>query len=327
MTFERAIDVIIEAPVFTSFTRLGYDVRSRLAHWTDLSSYDLTGRVALITGATSGIGLVAAERLAGCGATVVLLGRDRAKTERVRDQLVASSGNEHLDLVIADMADLDAVRTAAADVRRRHARLDVLVHNAGALTASRQVAPSGIELTVAGQVVGPFLLTALLLDRLRQSAPGRVITMSSGGMYTADLEVDDLQMGDGYKGSHQYARAKRAQVTLNEMWAQRVPATEVVFQAMHPGWADTPGVRDALPTFRKLVGPLLRSPEQGADTLVWLAADDGEPIATSGGFWLDRRMRPIHKLHSTKRSDTVEKRNRLWDWCVDASGIDPSTLP
>ena len=327
MTFEHAIDAIIEAPVFTSFTRLGYDVRSRLAHWTDLSSYDLGGRVVLVTGATSGIGLVAAERLARCGATVVLLGRDRAKTERVRDELAARSGNEHLDVLVADMGDFDAVRTAAADVQRRHARLDVLIHNAGALSATRQVAPSGIELTVASQAVGPFLLTGLLLDRLRHSSPARVITMSSGGMYAADLEVDDLQMGHDYKGSQQYARAKRAQVTLNEMWAHRVPHTEVVFQAMHPGWADTPGVREALPTFRKLVGPLLRSPEQGADTLVWLAGDDHEPLATSGGFWLDRRLRTIHKLPSTKRSDTADRRQQLWDWCVDASGIDPNMLP
>ena len=327
MTFEHAIDAIIEAPVFTSFTRLGYDVRSRLAHWTDLSSYDLGGRVVLVTGATSGIGFVAAERLARCGATVVLLGRDRAKTERVRDELAARSGNEHLDVVVADMGDFDAVRTAAADVQRRHARLDVLIHNAGALSATRQVAPSGIELTVASQAVGPFLLTGLLLDRLRHSSPARVITMSSGGMYAADLEVDDLQMGHDYKGSQQYARAKRAQVTLNEMWAHRVPHTEVVFQAMHPGWADTPGVREALPTFRKLVGPLLRSPEQGADTLVWLAGDDHEPLATSGGFWLDRRLRTIHKLPSTKRSDTADRRQQLWDWCVDASGIDPNMLP
>ena len=327
MTFEHAIDAIIEAPVFTSFTRLGYDVRSRLAHWTDLSSYDLGGRVVLVTGATSGIGLVAAERLARCGATVVLLGRDRAKTERVRDELAARSGNEHLDVLVADMGDFDAVRTAAADVQRRHARLDVLIHNAGALSATRQVAPSGIELTVASQAVGPFLLTGLLLDRLRHSSPARVISMSSGGMYAADLEVDDLQMGHDYKGSQQYARAKRAQVTLNEMWAHRVPHTEVVFQAMHPGWADTPGVREALPTFRKLVGPLLRSPEQGADTLVWLAGDDHEPLATSGGFWLDRRLRTIHKLPSTKRSDTADRRQQLWDWCVDASGIDPNMLP
>ncbi|CAN5525834.1 SDR family NAD(P)-dependent oxidoreductase [soil metagenome] len=326
MSVERVVDSILEAPVFTSFTRLGYDIRSRLAHWTDLASYDLTGRVVLITGATSGLGLAATEQLARCGATVVLLGRDRTKTERVREQLAASTGNEHLDVAVADMGDLDAIRAVATDVQQRHTRLDVLIHNAGALSATRQVAPSGIELTVASQVVGPFLLTGLLLDRLRHSSPARVITMSSGGMYSAGLKVDDLQMGDGYKGAQQYALAKRAQVILNEMWAKRVPANDVVFHAMHPGWADTPGVRESLPTFRKVVGPLLRSPAQGADTLVWLAADDHEPLASSGGFWLDRRARSVHKLPSTKKSDTPDRRQQLWDWCVDASGIEPKLL-
>ena len=132
-------------------------------------------------------------------------------------------------------------------------------------------------------------------------------------------------MGDDYKGSQQYARAKRAQVTLNEMWAQRVPGDEVVFHAMHPGWVDTPGLREALPTFRKLVGPLLRSPQQGADTLVWLAADGHEPVASSGGFWLDRRLRAIHRLPRTRRSDTADRRRQLWEWCVEASGLDPDT--
>jgi dehydrogenase/reductase SDR family protein 12 len=323
LTVEHAVDSIIEAPVLTSFTRLGFDIRSRIGHWTDVCTYDLTGRVVLITGATSGIGLAAAEQLARCNATVVLMGRDRTKTERVRDELVARTGNDNLDVVVADMSDFDAVRAAAAEVQRRHPRLDTLIHNAGSLTASRHAAPSGIELTVAGQVVGPFLLTALLLDRLGHGSPGRVITMSSGGMYTAALEPDGLQMGHDYKGSQQYALAKRAQVTLNEMWAQRVARDKVVFHAMHPGWVDTPGLREALPTFRKLVGPLLRSPAQGADTLVWLAADDDQPVASSGGFWLDRRLRPIHRLPSTRRSDTAARRQQLWDWCAEASGISP----
>ncbi len=197
----------------------------------------------------------------------------------------------------------------------------MLVHNAGALTDQRKLAPDGIELTVASQVVGPFLLTGLLLDRLVESAPARVITVSSGGMYTESLSVSGLQMNEQeYNGSKQYAKAKRAQVTLNELWAQRFPNRSVVFQAMHPGWANTPGVEASLPTFRRIVGPFLRSPQQGADTTVWLAADDGEPVATSGGFWLDRRVRPIHRLRRTARSDTPTRRERLWNWVEGASG-------
>jgi NAD(P)-dependent dehydrogenase (short-subunit alcohol dehydrogenase family) len=318
------VDALLEAPVVTSFTRIGHDIRSRLEHWSPVSGYDLTGRVVLLTGATSGLGLSAAETLARCGASVILLGRDVAKTERVRADLVARTGNSNLSIVVADMGDLDDVRAAAAQVLADHDRLDVLIHNAGALTNDRRVSPQGTELTVASQVVGPFLLTALLIDRLVASAPARVLTMSSGGMYATGLTVDDLEMTESdYKGAEQYARAKRAQVTLNEMWAERFAGSGVSFHAVHPGWADTPGVAESLPTFRRVVGPLLRTPAQGADTLVWLAADEGEPLATNGLFWLDRRQRSLHKLPTTRRTDTSERRDRLWQWCVDRSGVDP----
>jgi dehydrogenase/reductase SDR family member 12 len=324
----RGVDAALEVPVVTSFTRVGHDVRRRLWHWSDVDSYDLTGKTVLVTGATSGLGLAASTAFAAMGAHVVLLGRDAAKTARVRDDIVRATGSNALSVVVADMGELDQVRAAAADVRSNHGSLDVLVHNAGALSDTRQTNSDGVELTVASQVLGPFLLSASLLDLLRQGHDSRVLTMSSGGMYAAALSVEGLQMDDAsYRGAEQYARAKRAQVTLNEMWAQRVgdrSEGRVVFQSLHPGWADTPGVASSLPTFRRVVGPLLRSPEQGIDTLVWLAADQGEPLTSTGGFWLDRRIRPIHRLPTTRRSDTPERRARLWQWCVDQSGIDPS---
>ncbi len=318
-TVQRVVDSVLEAPVFTSFTRLGYDARSRLADWKPIGDYDATGRVVLVTGATSGLGLVTAEQLAAAGAIVVLLGRDQAKTNRVRDDIATRAGSELVSTVVADMGDLAAVRRVAAELNDSLERLDVLIHNAGALSASRQESPEGTELTVASQVVGPFLLTTLLLPMLQRSAPARVLTMSSGGMYASSLRVKDVQMGHDYKGSEQYARAKRAQVTLNEMWAEKFPTRDVVFHAMHPGWADTPGVRDSLPTFRKIVGPLLRSPQQGADTMVWLALDDGEPLGTTGRFWLDRHQRSIHKLPNTRSSDTPERRQQLWEWVEGAA--------
>jgi dehydrogenase/reductase SDR family protein 12 len=142
-------------------------------------------------------------------------------------------------------------------------------------------------------------------------------------MYAAALDVTRLQMTpDDYRGSTQYARAKRAQVTLNELWAARVTPTNVVFHAMHPGWADTPGVEAALPRFRSAAGPLLRSAEQGADTAIWLACDE-RVLRTSGGFWLDRRRRRTHRLPSTRRADTAERRAQLWAWCVEQTGADP----
>ncbi len=328
MNFSDLLDGALEGPIGSSFTRIGYDVRSRSDHWRKLDSYDLTGRTVLVTGATSGLGLVTCEQLALMGATLLLLGRNEAKTESVAAKISALTKPERIHTVIADMGNLAQVRAAAAVVHDRLGRLDVLIHNAGALSASRVVSAEGIEQTVASQVVGPFLLTELLLPLLRAHTPeimlpGRVLTMSSGGMYASKLRVDDLEMSPGtYKGAEQYARAKRAQVTLNEMWAERVPADEVVYQALHPGWADTPGVEESLPTFRKIVGPLLRSPLQGADTLIWLAADDETPIESTGRFWLDRRPRSIHKLPSTRASDTPTRRTELWKWVASAAGVD-----
>ncbi len=318
------LDAALEAPIVPSFTRIGYCARRALFHWKDLGDYDLAGRVMAVTGATSGLGRATAEQLAQDGATVIVVGRDAAKTERTVADLRRSTGNERISAVIADLGDLDSVRRAAAEIRRAHDRLDVLIHNAASLSHERHLTSDGTEVTVAIQVVGPFLLTSLLLDRLRAAEPGRVITVSSGGMYSAAPTVAALQMdAASYNGTKQYALAKRAQVTLNEMWAGHITDGSVVFQSMHPGWADTPGVAEALPTFRRVVGPLLRDPHQGADTIVWLAADDGEPATTSGRFWLDRRVRPIHRLRSTARADTPEVRQELWDWVVATSGEDP----
>ncbi len=314
------VDSVIEAPVLTSFTKIGYAVRSRLDHWTPVEQYDLTGRNIVITGATSGLGRNAAETLARLGAHVVVVGRDRRKTALVAGEIVTATGSQFVSAACADLGNLNDVR-ALAGTLLDGAPVDVLIHNAGALSAERTVTEAGFESTVASQVLGPFLLTSLLLPSLRSTPVGRVLTMSSGGMYTAGLTVGELQMNESsYRGSEQYARAKRAQVTLNEMWAARIAASEVVFQALHPGWADTPGVEAALPTFRKIMRPLLRTAAEGSDTLVWLAADDGEPLTTTGGFWLDRRRRPIHKLPATRRSDTARRRAELWNWCVERTG-------
>ena len=187
-------DALIEAPIVTSFTRLGYEARRRLGDWTPLDDDELTGRVIVVTGATSGLGYAAAQQFARCGATLVLVGRTDERNERAVAELTESTGNESITQVAADMGDLDQVRALAARVLADHDRLDVLIHNAGVLDPERHVAPGGTEATVASQVVGPFLLTTLLLDRLAESAPARVLTMSSGGMYATGLTVSGLEM-------------------------------------------------------------------------------------------------------------------------------------
>ena len=301
-------DQVIEAPVVSSFTSLGYAARKRIDQWSRLDSYDLNDQVVVITGATSGLGKSAAKTFQRLNATVVIWGRNPEKTERVAREI-----GPNVDHIVGDMGELDDVRAGAQTLLDRYPTIDVLIHNAGALSAERRVNTEGVEVTFASQVVGPFLLTSLLLDRLKDSAPARVLTMSSGGMYAEPLKVKSVEMNEAsYNGTKAYARAKRAQVTLNEMWAERLVGSGVVTQALHPGWADTPGVEEAIPTFGKIVGPLLRTPEQGADTLVWLAADD-EALESNGKFWLDRRQRSIHKTPATRKSDTPDERKRLWE--------------
>ena len=326
MSGGSALDRLLEGAIVPSFTSVGPRLRRRLFDWRSLESHDLSGRVVVLTGGTSGIGEAAAAILAGLGATLEIVGRDADKTTALAERLREDSGNAAVDTVIGDLGRLDDVRAVAATLAGRHSRIDVLAHNAGALFPKRRRAEDGTDLAVELMVSAPFLLTGRLLPRLRAKAahgePARVLTMSSGGMYTEPLTVEGLEMSDAdYSGTAQYARAKRAQVTLNEAWAARVPAGEVVFHALHPGWVDTPGVNEALPGFSRLLSPLglLRSAREGADTLVWLAAD-ARPLLTSGDFWLDRETRPTHKTKRTRAADTPERRAALWRWCEEHTG-------
>ena len=311
----RGIDVALEVTVVGSFSRVGYEVRSRVGHWE--APRTLEGRTVLVTGATSGIGLAAASRFAALGASVHLLARDEGRARTARADITAAHGGTDVGYGIADLSDSATVRRFAEGFSAANPRLDVLVHNAGALTHEYQRAPDGTELTLASQVLGPFLLTGLLLPLLQRGAPGRVITVSSGGMYTQRMDLARLEMGPGeYNGNVAYARAKRAQVALNREWSRRVPRREVVFHAMHPGWADTPGIRASLPRFHHLMGPLLRTPDEGADTAVWLASAP-EATASSGRFWHDRRTRAEHRLPWTFGGSSASD---LWGFCVARTG-------
>ena len=189
---EAVLDKVLEATVVGSFSRIGYDVRSRLGHWDEPPS--MKGRSVLITGATSGLGQEAATRLASLGASVRFVARDESRARIARGAIVDASGSDDVGYVIADMSDFDSVRAVAARLSDEFDVLDVLVHNAGSLTPERAVAADGTELTVASQLLGPFLLTGLLLPPLSRSGPGRVVTVSSGGMYSQRFDLDRLEM-------------------------------------------------------------------------------------------------------------------------------------
>jgi NAD(P)-dependent dehydrogenase (short-subunit alcohol dehydrogenase family) len=177
-------------------------------------------------------------------------------------------------------------------------------------------------------VLGPFLLTRELIPSMEAAAAlrgrARVVNVASGGMYTQGLHLDDLQMARNYRGSVAYARAKRAQVVLTETWARRLRDRNITVNAMHPGWADTPGLEAGLPTFRKLTGRFLRSEEEGADTIVWLAAST-EAARWTGKFWLDRRPRSAERQPGTHT--TPEQAQQLWDVCERLSREGEAATP
>jgi NAD(P)-dependent dehydrogenase (short-subunit alcohol dehydrogenase family) len=212
------------------------------------------------------------------------------------------------------------VREFAERFAAEQPELHVLVNNAGVMPPERARTEEGFELTFATNVLGPFLLTASLLPSLRRGAPARVVSVSSGGMYTSRLDADDLQLERrDYDPPRFYAHTKRCEVVLTELWAERLRGEGIAVHAMHPGWADTPGVRSSLPRFHTLMGPLLRDAGQGADTIVWLASA-AEPGERPGLFWHDRVPRPTHRLPRTREAGG--DRRRLWDECVRMSGVD-----
>ena len=322
---DQLIDLALEATVVGSFTRIGPAVRARTQGWDPVDA-DLGDLTVVVTGGSSGLGRQTATSLVGLGATVYLTSRQRSRAESVAAEINATDGSGGRDAsprhggraigAELDTADFESIRALVDRLVAERPVVDVLIHNAGALSDRYRTSPSGTELTLASHLVGPYALTNQLRPHL---APGaRVLWMSSGGMYTQGLDVDQLEMGeDDYRGAVAYARAKRAQVELvTHLAPQWAPA--VVMHAMHPGWVDTDGVAQGLPGFGKVMGPLLRDVETGADTMVWLAAgggDDAEP----GSFWLDRRPRPTVYLPGTGTDDA--ERAALVEW------LELKTLP
>ena len=316
------VDTALEATVAGSFSRAGYAARSRLEHWEPPDG--LSGRVAIVTGASSGIGRETALELARLGATLWLVGRDTRRTEDVAHQARALGSGAAVEPVVLDVTDAQAVGAFAARVTAAHERLDVLVHAAGALYPTYRSAPDGGELTVATAVLAPFRLTWLLGPLLRRSGTANIVTVSSGGMYAQRFDLDRLEMPpDSYRGTAAYARAKRAQVVLSHEWARRWGPDGVASYASHPGWVDTPGLASGLPGFARL-GPLLRTPAEGADTVVWLAAGAARypdvPRPMSEGFFHDRHRRGEHHLPWTARAMSRADGQALWDWCASRTG-------
>ncbi|KGE04272.1 SDR family NAD(P)-dependent oxidoreductase [Pseudohaliea rubra] len=318
---ERADRMVL--PGLALFSRLGY--RRGRKRWEPLSA-DLSGRHAVITGASSGIGRAAALRLAELGASLTLVMRDAGKAEATVAALRAESGNEAIRAELADlalMADVDALVTR---LKTSGEPIDILVNNAGALFNPRQETAEGLEASFALLLLSPYRLTRALLPLLEAGGGARVINVVSGGMYSRPLEVRKLvAREENYSGSVAYARCKRALMVTTEQWADAWAERGIVVNAMHPGWADTPGVESSLPGFHRLTRRILRSPEEGADTVVWLAAAP-EAGEVSGLLFLDREPRTTHLLARTAAQETAEEREALREFLAAQEAAFPADV-
>jgi NAD(P)-dependent dehydrogenase (short-subunit alcohol dehydrogenase family) len=270
--------------------------------WTGVA-----GKRVVMTGATNGIGLAAAQELVERGAQVTIIARSPARAEAA----VGSIGGS-VDVLLGDLTTQTSVRTLAANVLSRYPRVDVLVHNAGAVNATRTMTADGIELTWAVNHLAPFLLTTLLLDRLRESAPARIITTSSAAHRGARIPFDDMDARRSYGpfGFDRYGQTKLANILFTRELAHRLEGTGVEAFCFHPGVVATGfnrnnGVLFALAM--SLIRPFARTPAKGAETLVWLA-DSAEPAGQSGGYFVDcRQAQP-----SVEAQDDVSA-DRLWE--------------
>jgi NAD(P)-dependent dehydrogenase (short-subunit alcohol dehydrogenase family) len=247
---------------------------------------------------------------------VWLVCRSEARGREAQKELLPHSPGGRVFLEQLDLSDLAAVRAFAG--RFPPERVDVLVHNAGMIPEKRVETRDGLELTMATHVVGPYLLSQLLEPRLRAARAARVIFVSSGGMYTQKLSLEDLAWTTRpYDGVAAYAQTKRMQVVLAELLAEQWRGSGITCHSMHPGWADTPGVESSLPNFWKHMEGRLRSPAEGADTALWLAVA-AEPDRSSGGFWFDRARVSPYYVPFTRES--AAQRRALLEFVDKASG-------
>lgn len=280
---------------------------------------DMNGKVVLITGGTSGIGKAAAVELAGMGAEVVITGRSQERGREAVGEIKARSGSDAVSLLLADLSSQAEVRKLAAEFRSRYYRLDVLVNNAGVLNEKRSETADGIESTLATNHLAPFLLTELLLDLLKASAPSRIVTTASEAERQGRLDFDDLQSRKRYGAFSVYGLTKLANIMFTIELAERLEGTGVTATCFHPGGVntnfgsgETGGIASLL---LKALKPFMRSPEKGAETLVYLASSP-DVEGMTGKYLSDKKL-----ITAKPVAYDAEARRKLWEASENLTGL------
>ncbi|XP_076013396.1 dehydrogenase/reductase SDR family member 12 [Genypterus blacodes] len=290
------------------YTRGGYEAAAK--HFTpDDLQVDLSGRSFVITGANSGIGKAAAQEIASRGGTIHMVCRNKDRAEAAKDEIVEQSKNQNVHVHIVDLSSAHQVWEFAQNFSQNNT-VHVLINNAGCMVNQRELTEEGLEKNFATNTLGTYIITTALMPALKKVQDSRVITVSSGGMLTQKLNVDDLQFEKGtFDGTMAYAQNKRQQVILTERWASQ--HKEVHFSSMHPGWADTPAVQSSMPGFHAKMQGRLRTETMGADTVVWLAAAAAAAKQPSGLFFQDRKAVATHLPLASSRSTPQEEEKLL----------------
>jgi NAD(P)-dependent dehydrogenase (short-subunit alcohol dehydrogenase family) len=280
----------------------------------------MEGKICLVTGATSGIGQATARGLAQLGATVIVVGRDPEKGAATTARIQQETGNPAVEFMLADLSVQAQVRRLAGDVRERHPRLDVLINNVGGFFMKRRLSADGIEMTLALNYFNVFLLTNLLLDALKASAPARVVSTSSDAHKSARLDLDDLESERKYSGIQAYGQAKLAVVLFTYELARRLEGTGVTANVLHPGFVATNigqgGGRFLNKLFASLIKLIAASPEEGAQTGVYLASSP-DVAGVSGTYFKDRQA-----ARSAPVSYDEAIAQRLWEISAGMTGLE-----
>jgi dehydrogenase/reductase SDR family protein 12 len=318
MDLARSVDTFLDRSIALGYGKIGLQVRERLSDWPP-DPPRMDGKVALVTGAASGLGRATAVGYARLGASVRAHARSEDRAAEAVEGILREAPGTDVRPAACDISSLAAIREFVAAFAASEDRLDVLVNNAGVMPPERTRSADGAELMFATHVLAAWALIDGLAPLLRASAPSRVINVSSGGMYSQSIPEGDLQSERArYSPNTLYARTKRELVVITEQWAERLEGTGVVAHSMHPGWVDTEGVQNAIPLFLRITRPIIRTPDQGADTIVWLGAAQ-EPLESTGGFWSDRRLRPTH-YRLGAGEDSPAARAELWETCERLAG-------